>query len=153
MLLIFNIFIYLLIYRVFPPFFVTARSRIAKHRWWQITRNYIFCCLFVFVNISLIFPLCLKHFHRTCSETSHHYAALFCPPRTTQFWWWQILSPIKRSHVNVRICDLLFFSYLVCCLSITFGWQPIHLKFIIHFCKFSKCIDWWSVFRGFALWN
>ena len=35
----------------------------------------------------------------------------------------------------VCVCDFFFVSF------ITFGWQPIHLESIIHFCNFSKQID------------
>lgn len=58
----------------------------------------------------------------------------------------------KRCH-SLTLCTYVNSVFFVCCVSVTFGWQPIHFTFNIHFCTFPRQIDWWSVFGGFALWN
>lgn len=84
-LLISNRFIYLLIYGpVFSFFFVTARDIIAKHRWWQITRNYMF--VVVVVPLFVCFLWTFHEFFPHLQKPSHHCAVSFCPKYTTPFW-------------------------------------------------------------------
>lgn len=103
------------------------------------------------MNILLIF-ICFHHFLFKCIEMPFLVIILFYSVKHTHYSF----DNDRYCHISkglecVYICDLFFF--FVCCVSITFGWEPIHLRFNIHFCSFSKQTDWWSVFRGFALWN
>ncbi len=144
-LLIFNIFIYLFIYSslfCFCLFFslwsITVRDRIDKT---QMMANYQELHL-ISCEHFLHFHVCFNHFH-TCVEIPFLIITLFHSVKHVQYNF----DNDKYCHISkglmcVCICNFFFFlSLLVCCLSISFGWQPVHLKFIFHICNFSKQID------------
>lgn len=112
-----------------------------KHRWWQITRNYIWflCDHFVFFHFVWPFFIHVFQFAHLCSPLSQHCFTL-CIVLYRPVLIMTTVSYIKRSHL---FCDC--FVVLICP---SLGWQTIHLKFIIYLSYFSKQIDWWPTFRG-----